>query len=96
MAKAEGGNSPAQNEAEGVETIVVEYGGQSYTIPASNDDFPMLFSEAILRGNPFDALRVLLGGVQWVRYLGTEPTNKQFEEFSNVIAKATGMDSLGK
>ncbi|WP_423487991.1 hypothetical protein [Mycobacteroides sp. PCS013] len=96
MAKTGSADSPARNEAEGVETIVVEYGGQSYTVPASNDDFPMLFTEAILRGNPIDALRVLLGGEQWVRYLGTEPTNKQFEEFSNVIAKATGMDSLGK
>lgn len=88
--------SAAQNEAEGIETVAVEFGGQAYTIPASQDDFPMLFTEAILRGNPIDGLRVLLGGEQWVRYLGTNPTNKQFEEFSNVIAKAVGMDSLGK
>lgn len=81
--------SAAQLEAEGVETVDVEWRGLTLTLPADSEDWS---AESVLlfeRGQNANGLMEILGPTQWAQVMKTKPTKrdlgKLFEEMGEVF-----------
>ncbi|MFD7045717.1 hypothetical protein [Rhodococcus jostii] len=86
----------AQREAEGDQTVLIEYGGLEFEILADQDDWPVLAIQAFSKRLGIDAIEHLLGPVQWARFVTRFPKKRQFDEFSEVIAAEFGFGSSGE
>ncbi|MFK0231216.1 hypothetical protein ACIQUL_36230 [Streptomyces sp. NPDC090303] len=83
-------NSDAELNAASAEAtgdkISVEHNGNVYMIPAPLD-FPV---DVVFADNDFEAVRIVLGEVQWQEYRQSKPTIRDFQEFHAKINEASG------
>ncbi|MFI0553423.1 hypothetical protein [Streptomyces scabiei] len=75
----------AEAEARG-DVIEVEHNGRTYTVP-SPLDYPV---DVVFAENDFEAIRIVLGEDQWQAYRATKPTIRDFQQFNELINRATG------
>ncbi|MEU3436731.1 hypothetical protein [Streptomyces sp. NPDC006863] len=75
----------AAAEAKGDE-VLVEHGGKTYVLP-SPLDYPV---DVVFAENDFEAVRVVLGEVQWQEYRTARPTIRDFQDFNRKINEASG------
>jgi len=87
--------SPAQREADKTEFVNIEHGGRTFEIVADQDDWPLLAIQAFSKNLGIDAIEHLLGPRQWAMYLSTNPTRRDFNEFSEKIAEEFGFGTAG-
>jgi hypothetical protein len=87
-------NAPAPGEDFAV--VAVPYGGQTYTVPASAEDWPLEVLESIDDDKIVIALRVLLGSKQWARFKSTKPRTKALGELFEAVGKAAGFEGVGE
>jgi hypothetical protein len=79
-----------------IAVVVVQHEGQTYSVPASRDDWPMTAVEALDDGKVTYALRAVLGEKQWKRFKKTQPTVKVMGGLFDGIAKACGFEDTGE
>lgn len=86
-----------QNEAQGVLNVSVEWGGHSYTVPASLDLLDLDELERLVDGTLLEEVRVLLGAEQWA-LLKQRSKGKphQFVELRTAISDAMGAAGSGE
>ncbi|MFJ1581786.1 hypothetical protein ACIOC1_00415 [Streptomyces sp. NPDC088197] len=87
-------NPPALGEDFAV--VAVPYGGQTYTVPASAEDWPLEVLESIDDDKIVIALRVLLGPKQWKRFKSTKPRTRALGELFEAVGKAAGFEGVGE
>lgn len=87
--------SAAEREAEGIETVEVEYDGEVYEIPADVQDWPVDVSEAFERGLAVTAIRGLLGRDQWAKVSAKKYRLRQLGEMYERLAEAGGFSDSG-
>lgn len=85
----------AQREAEGAETIVIEYGGMEFEIPGSLDDWPIVAVQAASKEQHIDAIEHILGPKQWAVFLSKFPRKRNFDEFADLVAEEMGFNTAG-
>ncbi|MGW6699642.1 hypothetical protein [Nocardia sp. NPDC055049] len=85
----------AQREAEGVETMPIEFGGLSFTVPVDPDDWPTRVHQALGRNLHIDAIELLLGPVQWAKFNAKFPRKRDFVEFAEILGEQLGFGSAG-
>lgn len=85
----------AQREAEGIETVDVEFDDVVYTIVADPVDWTLDVTEAFEQGKAITAIRGLLGNAQWRVVRSKGYRNKDFNELFNLLAKAGGFGPAG-
>ena len=85
--------SAAQTEAEGIETIDVEWRGLSFTVPADADDYPLEAVMAFERGENFAALEMILGPKSWAEFVRTKPLKRDAVDLFAALNDALGLDS---
>ncbi|WP_378735407.1 hypothetical protein [Nocardia brasiliensis] len=85
----------AQREAEGDETITVEFRGLEFTVPADPDDWPIRVHQALGRNMHIDAIELLLGPVQWTKLTAKYPKKRDFVEFAEILGEVLGFGSAG-
>lgn len=93
----------AQLEAEGSETVDIEYEGITFTIAASMDDWDLDTLEAFETGKGVAMIRGVLGveGLAETRKTfakahGRKMRVKDLRELGDVIAQAMGLESAGE
>ena len=84
-----------QREAEGIDTVTVEFDGEEYTIPADPLDWDLTVTEAFELGRAITAVRGLLGPEQFATVTRKRYTNRKFGELFDLLAKAGGFDDSG-
>lgn len=84
-----------QAEATGAETVNIEYGGNTYTVPAAIDDYDGDVVDAMDDQKLSHAIRGILGDDQWERFKASKPKVSAYGEFIEAWTKAIGLDSLG-
>lgn len=89
-------STPVENEARAVETIDVEWNGNTYTIAASADDWPVEVTLAFEENKAATAVKMLLGAEQWDTFAAMRPTNRDMAELFDTIAKRLGFTSAGE
>lgn len=87
--------SPAQREAEAIDTIELEFRGGKFTVPAHPDDFPVLASQAFSKNMNIDGIEHLLGPRQWALFLSKNPRKKDFDEFARQFFTSMGFGDEG-
>lgn len=87
--------SVAQREAEVDENVVIDFRGNEFTIPADQDDWPILAVQAFSNGRNIDAIQHLLGPRQWALYSAKFPKKRDFDEFAEAIAENFGFGTAG-
>lgn len=90
--------SAAQAEAEGVETLTVEWHGVELEVPARTEDWdPYTVILPLSSGNILGGLSALLGPIQITKMRMQYPGAKvpEFYDLFNQIAKATGFGKAG-
>ena len=85
----------AQREGEGVETETIEYNGFKAEIPIDPDNWPTLARQAFSTNRHIDAIEILLGPVQWVKFNQKFPLAWQFNEFAELIGEMLGFGNSG-
>lgn len=88
--------SAAQLEAEGVESVEVEYAGKTYTFPASLEDADGDVLDAIDNEKLSHALRGLLDDQQWNAFKATRPKVRDYNALFDAYAKVIGLGSAGE
>ena len=90
----EDNKTPAQNEAEATETVIIEWRGRSFTIPATLDDCSVDTLEAFEDGKAVSAVRGILGDKVFASLKREhKPTVRDFKELADIVAKAMGMSA---
>ncbi|WP_280371171.1 hypothetical protein [Nocardia wallacei] len=84
-----------QVEAEGIETVEVEYDGEFYVIPADPLDWPRTASKAFERGQANIAIDLILGTKQARKLDRKGYTNRQTNELFELLAEAGGFENMG-
>ncbi|CAM3038531.1 hypothetical protein [Skermania piniformis] len=84
-----------RGEAEGIETVTVEFDGESYTIPADPADWPINATEAFENGRAVTAIRMLLAPDEWIKVQRKQYRNRQFRELFDALARAGGFRNSG-
>lgn len=86
--------SPAQAEAEGIETFTIEFHGLDLAFPADFDDWPVESMLAFEEGRSAGALRGALGPKQWASLMAMNPLkrdiNDLFEQLNEYMGAASG------
>lgn len=88
--------SPQQREAEGIETVEVEFDGETYEIPADPIDWEIDVTEAFETGRMITACRGLLGPEQFAVLSRKGYRNRDFRRLFKLLAEAGGFESLAK
>jgi hypothetical protein len=88
--------SAAQREAEGAETVTLDYEGESFTLPADPQDWPTRAMLAFEEGKAFAAIKALIPPRRYQK-LGIDdwPARKTTGLFE-AFAKAAGLDDAGE
>lgn len=84
-----------RREAEGAETVSLEFKGATYDIPADQEDWPLRAVQAFSKGMAIDGVEHLLGPRQWALFMKGNPTKRNFDEFSEQIAEEYGFGTAG-
>lgn len=87
--------SAPQREAEQDETVVLEFRGEKFVVPADPDDWHILATQAFSNGRNIDAVQHLLGPRQWARYVAKFTKKRDFDGFAEVVAETFGFGSSG-
>lgn len=87
---------PARIEAEADETVVVDYGGEKYTFPASLDDADGGVIDAVDDQKLSYALRALLSPEDWKRFKATKPKVRDYDGLFGAFAKSIGLETTGE
>ena len=88
--------SAAQIEAEGVETVDVEWRGLAFAIVADADDYPLEAVMAFERGQNFVGLELILGPKQWAEFMKTKPKKSDGVDLMGVMNDALGFGDSGE
>lgn len=88
--------SAAQIEAEGVETVDVEWRGHTFTIVADADDYPLEAVMAFERGQNFVGLEIVLGPKQWHEFMKTKPRKSDGVDLMGAMNGALGFGDSGE
>lgn len=88
--------TPAQVEAEGIETIDVQWRGQTFTVPAASDDWPIAVTLAFERGQGALALHTLLGPRRFAELQRQGLRTRDLTELTELILKQYGLGSSGE
>lgn len=84
--------TPAEREALGHSTVSIEYGGNTYTMPASFDELDGSVLEQLEDGKAYKTMKQLLGREQWKTFQATKPKVKHFTELFELWAEKAGLD----
>ena len=87
-----------QREAEAgddIEMIEVPYDGETYTIPADPQDWPIMATRAFEKGHMVSAIEELVGGVQFNRMARKGYRNRHFAEIYDAFAEVGGFKTSG-
>jgi len=85
--------SAAERESEAPTEVNVEWRGQEFTIPPTLDDCSLDTLEAFENGKAVAAVRGILGDKAFSSFKRKhKPNVRDFSEFSEVIARAMGME----
>lgn len=88
--------SAAQREGEdAVEMVELEFHGEKFKLPADQEDWPILATQAFSKGWAIDGIEHILGRGQWARFVNKFPRKRQFNEFSDLIAEEFGFGTAG-
>lgn len=94
--------TPAQVEAEGDDTVTVDWDGVPVTVPASAEDLDLDAIEAFETGKAVTALRAMVGSKEYDRLRadyakanGHRPKVADLGNLMTEIAKAYGFDTAG-
>lgn len=87
--------TPAEIEATGVETLNLDFKGETYVLPAARRDAPLELAEALEADEMTGALRALLGPDQWARFKATKPTIGDRNDLFNAWVETIGLGSTG-
>lgn len=99
--KDEDTKAAPQREAESskdddqIEMVTLEFHGDKFKVPADQDDWPIVTVQAFSKGLAIDGIELLLGRVQWSRFIQKFPRKRQFGEFSDMIAEEFGFADAG-
>jgi hypothetical protein len=85
----------AQAEADGDETVTVEYNGESYVLPSSLENASLSVVRAIDDDKLTYALEALMGKEQYARFAATARVHDANDLFG-VYAEAIGLESTAK
>lgn len=88
--------SAVQAEAEGTETVTVDYQGRKYELPASLDDADGDVLDAIDNQKLSHALRGLLDDAQWASFKTTKPKVRDYAGLFEAYAKVIGLGTAGE
>lgn len=85
----------AKNEAEAASTTSIEYGGNSYTVPASFEEADGGLLEALRTGGDV-VVQALLGQEQFETFRKSKPKVKDYRAFQKLWMEAIGMENSGE
>lgn len=86
-------SDPTPAEAEmTAETVTVDFGGQTFTMPASLDDADGDVIDAIDDQKLSHALQGLLGPEQWAAFKKTRPKVRDYGELFEAYAQKIGLE----
>lgn len=94
MPKREGKSAP-QREAEDDETVDLNFRGTKFTVPADQEEWPILAVQAFANGRNIDAVQHLLGPRQWALYVTKFGKKRDFDAFAELIADVFGFGAPG-
>lgn len=94
MPKREGKAAP-QREAEGDENVELNFRGTTFTVPADQEEWPILAVQAFANGRNIDAVQHLLGPRQWAVYVTKNGKKRDFDAFAELIADVFGFGAPG-
>lgn len=86
----------AQTEATAGGTADLDYGGHTYTVPATTDEWAIDTMEAFEDGKAVAAARAILGRKQFAEFKQRHNTLKQFNEFCDLLSVQYGFKSAGE
>lgn len=81
--------------AEHIDMIEVPYDGETYTIPADPQDWPIMATRAFEKGHMVSAIEELVGGVQFNRMARKGYRNRHFAEIYDAFAEVGGFKTSG-
>lgn len=89
--------TPAQREAEGVETVDVTWRDRVFTIPASLDEVNATTLLALEEGKAASAVRGLIGPRKFTRFVAeADPSGKDLGELLEAFVDAMGLGDAGE
>lgn len=88
-------DTPIEVEATGVETVIIEFAGKSYTFPANIEDADGDVVDAVDDQKISHALRGLLSTTEWAAFKATKPKVRDYAALFEQYAKAIGLVSSG-
>jgi hypothetical protein len=95
MAEGEQNADAVKAEAQGTETVTVEYKGGSYVLPSSLDDVDGDILDALDDRKVSHVLKGLLGVEQWVAFKKTKPKVSDYNGLFEAYVKLIGLESTG-
>ncbi len=87
-------DEPAAVEASGDATMSIEYEGDTYTVPATVDDWDIEALEAAERGQPAALLNAVLGPAQYAAFKRAHPKVRDLRLMSDRVAGASGFTEV--
>jgi hypothetical protein len=86
----------AHDEALGLDTVDVEFNGNTYRFPASLDNADGDVLEAVDNMKLSHALIGLMSPADWKRFKATKPQVKLYAELFDAYAKRIGLGTTGE
>jgi hypothetical protein len=92
--------SPAQKEAEGFKTADFEWRGETFTVPATPDDWEWVVTEAFEVGETVRAVMSILNDPevpegQYEKFKALKPRNRDAADFVQTMFRDLGIDLPG-
>lgn len=84
-----------QREAEGDDDIEIDYRGNTYVIPADQDEWSLDAMEAFEKNQMFAGIASLLGPRQWAEFKARHNNRRAFREFLDEVADIFGFETAG-
>lgn len=85
----------AESNVDEFETTSLTFRGEKFIVPMDQDDWPILAVQAFSKGLAIDGIELLLGRLQWNRFVTKFPRKSAFSEFSDLIAEEFGFGGAG-
>jgi len=85
-----------QIEAERDKTTTITWRDVEFTLPATIDDADVDAFEAFEQGKIVQGTRGLLGPKEYAKFKALKPNVRDLKEFSDVLARAMGVDTVGE
>lgn len=84
-----------QREAEGDDTISIEYRNHTYIVSADQDDWTIDALEAFERNHVIAGVRELLGPEQWAKFKSRHNNRRAFRGFLDEVSEVFGFGTTG-